>query len=126
MVVVSIDRRRQRLDVLRQACSRKKSRRQKNAGKAEDSKAERTDLGGWPTPAAEFVFVCHGEKGCPTLRDFRRVGTSDDGIRGLRCRVSLLCCRVESRELRDCGKSPIRIRARLSAVPHSPRRRAGL
>ena len=29
------------------------------------------------------IFVRHHETGCPTLRDFRRVGASDDGIRDL-------------------------------------------
>src|SRR5579863_8710105 len=29
-----------------------------------------------------LLFVHHHERGCPTLRDFRRVGTSDDSVKG--------------------------------------------
>jgi hypothetical protein len=36
-------------------------------------------IGGWPT----FDFRRHHHnRGCPTLRDFRSVGTTDDGVGG--------------------------------------------
>src|SRR6266852_5947588 len=35
-------------------------------------------------------FMSYHEKGCPNLRAFRRVGTSDDGIRGVRARTRRL------------------------------------
>jgi hypothetical protein len=39
-----------------------------------------TQTGGWPI-FAFLLSAVSGNRGCPTLRDFRRVGTTDDGIR---------------------------------------------